>query len=199
MTTNGVLSLLSVVVGLVLIGGAVIGGNVASTLNMTVGTLFVLSGFFHVFTLDRPANVLGFGMTNVMFSFVMGLLIACFGMYGRVSGTLPHDNPYWRRRHPRGGARGPRGAAPGPAGGPRPGAGTPGARSRVSGRESAPGARSGQGHGRLPGRRLRPGLTRPGGTYGGRHARCSGAPATQAHRRPGRSDDRDPPAAEKHR
>ncbi|MBD0839735.1 DUF4383 domain-containing protein [Streptomyces sp. TRM68416] len=105
MSTNGVLSLLSVTVGLVLIGGAVIGGNFASTLNMTVGTLFLLSGFFHLFVLDRPANFLDFGMTNVLFSFVMGLLIACFGMYGRVSSKLPHDNPYWRRRHPRQAAR----------------------------------------------------------------------------------------------
>lgn len=105
MSTNGVLSLISVVVGLVLIGGAVIGGNVASTLNMTVGALFVLSGFFHLFVLDRPANVLDFGMTNVVFSFVRGLLVASFGMYGRVSGKLPHDNPYWRRRHSREAAR----------------------------------------------------------------------------------------------
>lgn len=105
MSTNGVLSLISVVVGLVLIGGAVIGGNVASTLNMTIGTLFVVSGFFHIFVLDRPANVLDFGVTNVIFSFVMGLLIACFGMYGRVSSKLPHDNPYWRRRHAREAAR----------------------------------------------------------------------------------------------
>ncbi|WP_432156756.1 DUF4383 domain-containing protein [Streptomyces sp. bgisy153] len=101
MPTNGLLSLISVLVGLALIAGAVVGGNFASTLNMTVGSLFLLSGFFHVFVLDRPANVLDFGMTNVMFSFVMGLIIACFGMYGRVSGRLPHDNPYWRRRHPR--------------------------------------------------------------------------------------------------
>ncbi|MET9886110.1 DUF4383 domain-containing protein [Streptomyces sp. NPDC006430] len=101
MSTNGVLSLISVVVGLVLICGAVVGGNFASTLNMTVGALFLLSGFFHVFVLGRSANVLDFGMTNVMFSFLMGLLIACFGMYGRVSSKLPHDNPYWRRRHPR--------------------------------------------------------------------------------------------------
>ncbi|MFE1437504.1 DUF4383 domain-containing protein [Streptomyces sp. NPDC058739] len=105
MTTNGLLSLVPVVVGLVLIAGAVVGGNFASTLNMTVGTLFMISGFFHLFTLDRSANVLDFGMTNVMFSFLMGLLIACFGMYGRVSSKLPHDNPYWRRRHPREAAR----------------------------------------------------------------------------------------------
>ncbi|MFF1297482.1 MULTISPECIES: DUF4383 domain-containing protein [unclassified Streptomyces] len=67
MTTNGVLSLISVVVGLALIAGAAIGGNFASTL----------------------------------FSFVMGLMILTFGMYGRVTSRLPHDNPYWRRRHPR--------------------------------------------------------------------------------------------------
>ncbi|MFE9773731.1 DUF4383 domain-containing protein [Streptomyces sp. NPDC005931] len=105
MTSNGALSLLSVVVGLVLIGGAVVGGNFASTLNMIVGSLFLLSGFAHIFVLDKPANILGFGMTNVIFTFLMALLILTFGMYGRVSGKLPHDNPYWRRRHPREAAR----------------------------------------------------------------------------------------------
>jgi hypothetical protein len=105
MSTNGALSLISVIVGLLLIAGAVIGGNLASTLNMTVGTLFLLSGFVHIFILDRPANILDFGMTNVIFSFVMGLVILTFGMYGRVSSKLPHDNPYWQRRHPREAAR----------------------------------------------------------------------------------------------
>ncbi|MFJ9535796.1 DUF4383 domain-containing protein [Streptomyces sp. NPDC101225] len=105
MSTNGVLSLVSVLVGLALIAGAVVGGNVASTLNMVVGVLFLLSGFVHIFILDRGANVLDFGMTNVMFSFVMGLIILTFGMYGRVSSKLSHDNPYWRRRHAREAAR----------------------------------------------------------------------------------------------
>ncbi|MFF9155137.1 DUF4383 domain-containing protein [Streptomyces sp. NPDC014846] len=101
MSTNGLLSLISVFFGVLLIAGAVIGGNIASALNMTVGALFLLSGLVHLFILDRPANILDFGLTNVLFSFVMGLLIATFGMYGRVSGGLPHDNPYWRRRHAR--------------------------------------------------------------------------------------------------
>lgn len=116
MSTNGALSLISVVVGAVLIAGAVVGGNVASTLNMVVGTLFLLSGFVHIFILDRPANILDFGMTNVVFSFVMGLVILTFGMYGRVSSKLPHDNPYWRHRHPSEATRGslPRGGAPAP-------------------------------------------------------------------------------------
>ncbi|WP_103533091.1 DUF4383 domain-containing protein [Streptomyces sp. SM11] len=100
LSTNGLLSLISVAVGGLLIAGTVVGGNVASTLNMTIGTLFLLSGFGHLFILDRSANILDFGMSNVVFSFVMGLLILTFGMYGRVTGGLPHDNPYWRRRHP---------------------------------------------------------------------------------------------------
>ncbi|WP_372348622.1 DUF4383 domain-containing protein [Streptomyces sp. KL116D] len=100
MSTNGTLSLISVIVGLALIGGGIIGGNFASTLNMVVGTLFLLSGFAHIFILDKGANVLDFGMSNVLFSFAMGLIILTFGMYGRVSSRLPHDNPYWRQRHP---------------------------------------------------------------------------------------------------
>lgn len=100
MTTNTTLSVISLVVGLALIGGAVVGGNFASTLNMTVGALFLLSGFAHIFILDRSANILDFGMTNVIFSFVMGLVILTFGMYGRVSSKLPHNNPYWQSRHP---------------------------------------------------------------------------------------------------
>lgn len=105
MSSNGALSLISVLVGVALIAGGFIGGNIASTLNMVVGTLFLLSGFVHIFILDRPANILGFGMTNIIFSFVMGLVILTFGMYGRVSSKLPHDNPYWQRRHPREAAR----------------------------------------------------------------------------------------------
>lgn len=100
LSTNGLLSLISVAFGGLLIAGSVVGGNVASTLNMTIGALFLLSGFGHLFILHRAANILDFGMPNVVFSFVMGLLILTFGMYGRVTGGLPHDNPYWRRRHP---------------------------------------------------------------------------------------------------
>ncbi|MFJ7209380.1 DUF4383 domain-containing protein [Streptomyces sp. NPDC098789] len=99
MTTNTTLSVISLVVGLALAAGAFIGGNFASTLNITVGALFLLSGFAHIFVLDKGANFLGLGMSNVLFSFVMGLIIMTFGMYGRVSSKLPHDNPYWQSRH----------------------------------------------------------------------------------------------------
>ncbi|MEU7095862.1 DUF4383 domain-containing protein [Kitasatospora aureofaciens] len=100
LSSNGLLSLVSVVTAAVLLGGALIGGNIASTVNITVGALFVLSGFVNLALLDSSANILAFRIQNVLFSFVMGLVIATFGMYGRVSGKLPLDNPYWRHRHP---------------------------------------------------------------------------------------------------
>ncbi|MBL1287850.1 DUF4383 domain-containing protein [Streptomyces sp. NPDC057067] len=100
LNTNGALSILSICVGLLLFVGMVIGGNFASTLNMVLGIAFILSGFVNLALLDSSMNFLAFQMQNVLFSFVVGLLLMMFGMYGRVSGGLPHDNPYWRARHP---------------------------------------------------------------------------------------------------
>ncbi|MFI6652920.1 DUF4383 domain-containing protein [Streptomyces sp. NPDC050529] len=100
LSTNGALSVLSICVGLLLFIGMVVGGNFASTLNMVLGIAFVLSGFVNLALLDTGLNFLAFEIQNVLFSFVVGLLLMMFGMYGRVSGGLPHDNPYWRARHP---------------------------------------------------------------------------------------------------
>ncbi|MGW1814473.1 DUF4383 domain-containing protein [Streptomyces sp. NPDC002125] len=100
LNTNGALSILSICVGLLLFVGMVIGGNFASTLNMVLGVLFIASGFVNLALLDTGLNFLAFQMQNVLFSFVVGLLLMMFGMYGRVTGGLPHDNPYWRARHP---------------------------------------------------------------------------------------------------
>ncbi|MDX3642420.1 DUF4383 domain-containing protein [Streptomyces sp. MB09-02B] len=100
LSTNGTLSVLSIAVGLLLLVGMVIGGNFASTLNMTLGVLFILSGFANMALLDTDSNFLAFRIQNVLFSFVVGILLMTFGMYGRVGTALPHDNPYWRARHP---------------------------------------------------------------------------------------------------
>ncbi|MFF9347352.1 DUF4383 domain-containing protein [Streptomyces sp. NPDC014734] len=100
LNTNGALSVLSICVGLLLFIGMVIGGNFASSLNMVLGVAFVLSGFVNLALLDTDFNFLAFHLQNVLFSFVVGLMLMVFGMYGRVSGGLPHDNPYWRARHP---------------------------------------------------------------------------------------------------
>ncbi|MGV9338003.1 DUF4383 domain-containing protein [Streptomyces sp. NPDC003688] len=100
LNTNGALSVLSIVVGLILLAGMVIGGNFASTLNMVFGVLFILNGFINLGLLGTDSNILAFKIQNVYFTFVVGLLLMTFGMYGRVGSVLPHDNPYWRHRHP---------------------------------------------------------------------------------------------------
>ena len=100
LSSNGALSVLSIVVGILLFVGMVIGGNFASSLNMVFGVLFVLSGFINLAILDTSANYLAFRMPNILFSFVFGLVLMTFGMYGRVHSHLPPDNPYWRTRHP---------------------------------------------------------------------------------------------------
>ncbi|MEV7401393.1 DUF4383 domain-containing protein [Streptomyces sp. NPDC091267] len=100
LSTNGALSVLSICVGALLFIGMVIGGNLASMLNMILGIAFILSGFVNLALLDTGLNFLDFQIQNVLFSFVVGLLLMMFGMYGRVSGGLPHDNPYWQARHP---------------------------------------------------------------------------------------------------
>ncbi|MCM2388672.1 DUF4383 domain-containing protein [Streptomyces albipurpureus] len=100
LNTNGALSVLSICVGVLLFVGMVVGGNFASTLNMVLGIAFIGSGFINLALLDTGFNPLAFEIQNVLFSFVVGVLLMFFGMYGRVSSTLPHDNPYWKARHP---------------------------------------------------------------------------------------------------
>lgn len=100
LNSNGALSVLSICIGALLLVGMVIGGNFASTLNMVLGVLFLLNGFLFLGLLDTDSNFLAFRIQNVFFSFIVGLLLMTFGMYGRVGSVLPHDNPYWRARHP---------------------------------------------------------------------------------------------------
>jgi hypothetical protein len=101
LSTNAVLSTISVVVGLILIGAAVVGGNISANANAVFGALFLISGFANMCVLRTSWNVLNFSMANVIFSFVVGLVLLTFGFYGRVTGGLPSDNPYYRARHGR--------------------------------------------------------------------------------------------------
>ncbi|MFE2286134.1 DUF4383 domain-containing protein [Streptomyces sp. NPDC059443] len=105
LNTNGALSVLSICIGALLFAGMVVGGSFASTLNIALGLLFIASGFVNLALLDTGMNFLAFHIQNVLFSFVVGVMLMWFGMYGRVGSALPHDNPYWRARHPEEAAR----------------------------------------------------------------------------------------------
>jgi hypothetical protein len=98
MSSNGLLSTISVVTAVVLVVAALRSPRVASTVMIVVGTLFLVSALANLAVLRTSFNVLAFEMENVVFSVVAGLLLLLLGAYGRVSGNLPPDSPYARPR-----------------------------------------------------------------------------------------------------
>lgn len=99
LSSNGLLSVISLVVATILIAAGVRGGRTASTVLVVIGSAFVLSGLVNVLVLGTPLNLLAFRMSNVIFSFIAGALLLFLGAWGRFSGRLPDDNPYRRERH----------------------------------------------------------------------------------------------------
>ncbi|HKS51724.1 MAG TPA: DUF4383 domain-containing protein [Pseudonocardiaceae bacterium] len=99
LATNGLLATISLIVGGILIGAALRGGRSSSTITVVVGALFLLSGLVNLAVLDTAWNLLAFRLPNVIFSFIAGMLLLFLGAYGRFSGGLAADNPYYLQRH----------------------------------------------------------------------------------------------------
>ncbi len=99
LSTNGALSAISIVAGIILLTTSAWGGTVASNSSTAFGVLFLVSGIAHLGIMHTQWNVLGFALANCLFSLVVGLVLLFLGLYGRFSGGLPPDNPY-RRAHP---------------------------------------------------------------------------------------------------
>lgn len=97
--TNGLLAAISLIVGGTLIGAAIGGGRISSTITVIIGALFLLSGLLNLAVLDTEFNLLGFRLSNVIFSVIAGMLLLFLGAYGRFSGGLAVDNPYYQLRH----------------------------------------------------------------------------------------------------
>lgn len=94
LTTNGLLAAVSMVVGAVLVASALRGGPTASTVAVVVGGLFLLSGLGNSLVLGSSMNMLAFGLSNVVFSLVVGAALLLVGAYGRFTGSLPATSPY---------------------------------------------------------------------------------------------------------
>jgi hypothetical protein len=86
MTGNGLLGVLSVVVGLILIGAGLRGGRLATLATTVFGVLFVLSGIINLSALNTSANKLAFTASNVWFSLVVGIVLVLIGLYGVFGG-----------------------------------------------------------------------------------------------------------------
>lgn len=94
MSSNGLLSTLSVVVAVVLLVAAARSPRTVSTVMLVLGPLFLLSAFVNAIVVGTRLNWLAFEMSNVIFSVVVGLPMLLLGAYGRISGHLPPDSPY---------------------------------------------------------------------------------------------------------
>jgi len=96
MSSNGLLSTISVLTATVLVAAAVRGPRIASTVMIVVGTLFLVSALANLAVLRTDLNLLAFEFSNVVFSVMAGLVLLMLGGYGRLSGGLPPDSPYAR-------------------------------------------------------------------------------------------------------
>jgi hypothetical protein len=96
MSSNGLLSAISVATSVVLVAAAVRGPRIASTVMTVVGALFLASALANLAVLRTELNVLAFEMSNVGFSVGAGLVLLLLGAYGRFAGHLPPDSPYAR-------------------------------------------------------------------------------------------------------
>jgi hypothetical protein len=94
MSSNGLLSTISVVVALVLLAADARSPRTASTVMLVLGPLFLLSALVNSIVLGTSLNWLAFSLSNVIFSIVVGLLMLLLGAYGRIGSRLPPDSPY---------------------------------------------------------------------------------------------------------
>lgn len=81
--TNPAFSVLSIVAGVVLFGGALYGRNVDHFLNLAGGGVFLVAGIAMLALLRTDANLLNFAIANCIVSFVIGLVLLTAGLYGK--------------------------------------------------------------------------------------------------------------------
>ena len=98
LSSNGVLSTISVVTAVVLVVAAFRSARTVSTVMLVFGVAFLVSALVNLAALRTSLNLLNFSMANVVFSLCAGLFLLVLGAYGRVSGNLPPDSPYRAER-----------------------------------------------------------------------------------------------------
>jgi hypothetical protein len=81
---------LCLAVGVVLLVGAVVGGNLAAHLNAWVGAFLVVAGLINLLLMPNgDANVLNVEMSSVSVMFVAGMVLLAAGFYGQVGASAP--------------------------------------------------------------------------------------------------------------
>ncbi len=80
------------VAGLVLLGAAIVGRNIAASTNAYVGALLIVVGLIGLLSMGDPdSNFLDVSMADVTVLFVAGMLLLAAGFYGQV-GEDTHES-----------------------------------------------------------------------------------------------------------
>ncbi|GAA1815898.1 hypothetical protein GCM10009682_40940 [Luedemannella flava] len=95
---NRAFALLSIVAGIVIVIGALVGRNVDRYVNLTGSVAFIGAGIVMMTLLRTDLNVLGFTMATCVMSFIIGLLLGLAGLYGQV-GTREQERREEAFRH----------------------------------------------------------------------------------------------------
>jgi Na+/melibiose symporter-like transporter len=94
---NQAFAILSIVVGAVLLVGALIGRNVDRWINLVGGVIFLVAGLAMMVLLQTERNYLGFTMATCIVSFVIGMFLLTAGLYGKVGSVGDVDREErWR-------------------------------------------------------------------------------------------------------
>ena len=80
---NRAFGILSIVAGLIVLGGAFIGGNVDHWINLIGAGVFLVAGMAMMTLLETDLNVLGFSIATCIVSFGIGLVLLTAGLYGK--------------------------------------------------------------------------------------------------------------------
>jgi hypothetical protein len=98
---NRAFAILSIVVGVILLVGAVIGRNVDQRINLWGSGVFLVAGLAMLVALRTDLNYLGFTPATCVVSMLIGMALLIAGLYGKV-GTPNDVRAEERFRHGRG-------------------------------------------------------------------------------------------------
>jgi len=86
--TNLAFSILSILVGVVVVAAAVIGRNVDFAVFLAGGLVFLIAGMAMLTLMETSLNILNFTVATCVVSFIIGLVLLTAGLYGRSGPAL---------------------------------------------------------------------------------------------------------------
>lgn len=96
--TNLAFSILSIIMGVVVLAAAAIGRNVDSYVYLFGGLVFLVAGMAMLVLMQTSLNLLNFTVATCVVSFLIGLVMVAAGLYGR-TGSAEAQEAQEAHRH----------------------------------------------------------------------------------------------------